>query len=37
MNRLVLCAETINGTDVDIIPFQMNFIKNLKKLLTKIK
>lgn len=37
MNKLVLCAETIGGTDVDIMPFQINFIEFLKKLLTKIK
>ncbi len=37
MDRLVLCAETVYGTDVDIIPFQINFKKFLKKLLTKLK
>ena len=34
MNKLILCAETIYGTDVDIILFQINFLKKKKKLLT---
>lgn len=37
MDKLVLCAEAIDGTDVDIMPFQINFVEILKKLLTKIK
>lgn len=37
MNKLILCAETIYGTDVNIILFQINFLEILKKLLTKTK
>lgn len=37
MDKLVLCAETMYGTDVDIMPFQINFLEIFKKLLTKIK